>query len=61
MDKVNLLELIKNKADNALNDYNRFMQKPNVEEYRKNALLCKGQYEAYIDLEYFIKTHNVEV
>ncbi len=56
----NLLELIQEKANNALTDYNRFMQKPNVEEYKKNALLCKGQYEAYMDLYYHIKTHKEE-
>jgi len=56
----NLIELLEQKSQNALNDYNRFMQKPNVEEYRKNALLCKGQYEAYIDIIYHIKTHKGE-
>lgn len=56
-----LLELLEKKSESALQDYNRFMQKPNVEEYRKNALLCKGQYDAYIDIIYHIKTHKVEV
>ena len=54
-----LLEIIEKKSESALNDYNRFMQKPNV--YKEEALLCKGQYQAYIDLLYYIKTHSVEV
>lgn len=55
----NIIEIIQNKADSALQDYNRFMQKPN--EYKDEALLCKGQYRAYQDVIYYLKTHKVEV
>lgn len=51
-----LIELIEKKSESALQDYNRFMQKPN--EYKEQALLCRGQYQAYIDLLYYIKTHS---
>ena len=53
-----LIKLIEQKSENALNDYNRFMQKPN--EYKEQALLCRGQYLAYQDLIYHIKTHKEE-
>ena len=53
-----LIKLLEQKSENALNDYNRFMQKPN--EYKEEALLCRGQYQAYIDLLYHIKTHKGE-
>lgn len=54
----NLLELLEKKSESALNDYNRFMQQPN--EYKNEALLCRGQYQAYIDIIYHIKTHKEE-
>ena len=54
-----LIEVIQQKKESALQDYNRFMQKPN--EYQKEALLCRGEYEAYVDIEYYLKTHKVEV
>jgi len=54
----NLLELLEKKSESALNDYNRFMEKPN--EYKNEALLCRGQYQAYIDIIYHIKTHREE-
>lgn len=51
-----IIEIIQNKADSVLQDYNRFMQKPN--EYKDEALLCKGQYRAYQDVIYYLKTHK---
>ena len=54
----NLLELLEKKSESALQDYNRFMQQPN--EYKNEALLCRGQYQAYIDIIYHIKTHREE-
>ncbi len=54
----NLLELLEKKSESALQDYNRFMEKPN--EYKNEALLCRGQYQAYQDLIYYLKTHKEE-
>ena len=51
-----LLEIIEQKKQSALNDYNRFMQKPNA--YEKQLLLVRGQYEAYLDIECYIKSHR---
>ena len=57
----NLLELLEKKRESALKDYNRYMKMPNVEEYKQNALLCRGEYQAYTDIIYHIKTNKVEV
>lgn len=54
----NIIEIIQNKADSALQDYNRFMQKPN--SYKEEALLSRGKYQAYQDLLYYLKTHKEE-
>ena len=53
-----LIEFLEKKKESTLNDYNRFMEKPN--EYKEEALLCRGQYLAYTDLIYHIKTHKEE-
>ena len=54
----NLIELLEQKKESALQDYNRFMGKPN--EYKNEALLSRGQYQAYQDLIYYLKTHKEE-
>ena len=53
MDKQELLEIIKNKRENAQNDYERYRQKQN--EYSQDMLVIRGEIMAYLDLECLVR------
>ena len=53
MDKQELLEIIKNKRENAQNDYERYRQKQN--EYSQDMLVIRGEIMAYLDMECLVR------